>query len=132
MWPVRDVLLASSADMQRRLVHAAGHGKRVRTSEKPVSPHWRSSPRTKREIDAPSSEVWQLLALLGRQPVALARVHGRLPDPAGAPLSHSGRSPRQIAASDRSPWRIKATTSALNSGVNDRRCRPACPVPLHL
>src|SRR5262245_54437147 len=40
----------------------------------------------------------QLLALLGRQPVALARVRGRLPaPPSGAPRSRSGR------ARDRSP-----------------------------
>jgi hypothetical protein len=36
---------------------------------------------------------------------------------------------RQIAGSDHSPRRTKAMTSALNSGVNDRRGRRRAPFP---
>ena len=38
-------------------------------------------------------------------------------------------SSRQIAGNDRSPCRTKAMTSALNFGVNDRRCRRRAPFP---
>jgi hypothetical protein len=72
----------------------------------------------------------QLLALFGRQPVALAGMDRRLAIQWRTAVSLRSSS-RQVAGTDRSPGPSKARTSALNSG--ERAVLPsACPVPLHL
>src|SRR2546429_168964 len=73
----------------------------------------------------------QLLALLGRQAVALARVHRRLPDP----VAHRGLTQVELAA-DRRQRPLAPAHQGDDLGLELRRERPslppACPVPLHL
>src|SRR5205814_9991821 len=76
-------------------------------------------------------EPTELLTLLGRQPVPLARIHGRLPDPA----AHGRLSQVELAA-DRGQRPLAPAHQGDNLGLELRRERPplppACPVPLHL
>src|SRR5439155_9977591 len=73
----------------------------------------------------------QLLALLGREAVALARVHRRLPDP----VAH-GRLTQVELAADRGQRPLAPAHQGDDLGLELRRKRPslppACPVPLHL
>src|SRR5262249_15924700 len=83
----------------------------------------------------------QLLALLGRQPVALARVHGRLPDPAPPPPLTQLHPPPPLAPGGRPaepPGHPPPPPPPQGNAprLDPRRERPplpsACPVLLHL